>query len=161
MLKDGVPGSDQVKWKWTTGDETTFAELGAPLTVDDYALCVYDASSTLLLKMTAPAGGPCGTKPCWKQLGSAIPKGYKYKDADGLPDDLDGLTLKAGAVGKAKMSMKGKGANVPMPQLGAFALPLTTQLQHEGGGCWEATFSSTGVSVNTPALFKAKADAGN
>jgi hypothetical protein len=158
FLKDGTFGTDQVKWKWTTGQATTFAELGAPLTTDEYALCVYDASSELLLKMTAPAGGTCGTKPCWKQLGSVPPKGYKYKDFDGLPNDLDGITLKAGLEGKAKMSLKGKGPFVPMPVLGGFALPLTTQLQSAGGVCWEATFSGTGVQLNTGALFKAKSD---
>jgi hypothetical protein len=44
---------------------------------------------------------------CWKQLGSATsPKGYKYKDSDGdgLPHDLDQLTLKAGLAGRAKMT---------------------------------------------------------
>jgi hypothetical protein len=46
--------------------------LGDPLGTDAYALCVYDASENLLLQMTAPAGGTCGTKPCWKQLGPPI-----------------------------------------------------------------------------------------
>jgi hypothetical protein len=130
LLMDRTPDDlDQVKWKWTTGQATTFAELGDPL-ADDYALCVYDGTSALLLKMTAPAGGTCGSKPCWKQLGSGpSAKGYKYKDSDGLPDDLDGLTLKAGLEGKAKMSLKGRGANIAMPGLGSVRLPVTTQLQ--------------------------------
>jgi hypothetical protein len=148
---------DQVKWKWSNGQATTFAELGAPLTSDDYALCVYDATSQLLFKMTAPAGDMCGTKPCWKQLGSSlVPKGYKYKDLDGLPHDLDSMTLKAGLDGKAKITLKGKGPNIPMPALGSFALPLTIQMQSGNGACWEAT--TTAPDANTTSLFKAKAD---
>lgn len=156
LLQDRTPDDlDQVKWKWSSGQATTFAELGDPLATDDYALCVYDSSSSLILKMTAPAGGMCGTKPCWKQLGPAIlPKGYKYKDLDGLPDDLDSMTLKAGLDGKAKVSLKGKGVNVPMPTLGSLSLPLTTQLQSGNGQCYEATTATP--SVNTTTLFKAK-----
>ena len=158
LLQDRTPDElDQVKWKWSNGQATTFAELGAPLSTDDYALCVFDATSSLLLKMTAPAGGTCGTKPCWKQLGpSTLPKGYKYKNLDGLPDDLDTMTIKAGLDGKAKVSLKGKGLNIPMPPLGALALPLTTQLQAENGECYEAT--TTTPTVDTTTLFKAKGD---
>ena len=106
-LQDAADETDQVKWKWTKGEATTFAELGAPATTDEHAFCIYDGGSTLLLKMTAPAGGTCGTKPCWKQLGSPLaPKGFKYKDKDGLPDDLDSLTLKSGTEGRAKVSIE-------------------------------------------------------
>jgi YVTN family beta-propeller protein len=158
LLQDRMPDDlDQVKWKWSNGEATTFAELGDPLATHDYALCVYDASSSLLLRMTAPAGGTCGTKPCWKQLGPpTLGKGYKYKDVDGLPHDVDSMTLKAGLDGKAKMSLKAKGSNIPLPALGFLALPLTTQLQSRNGQCYEAT--TTTPSVNTTALFKAKAD---
>ena len=78
------------------------------------------------------------------------------KDVDGLPNDLDGISLKAGLADKAKMSLKGKGVNIPMPALGAFNLPLTTQLQSENGQCYEATMATP--SVNTTALFKANGD---
>jgi len=101
------------------------------------------------------AGGTCGT--CWKQLGPPTAgKGYRYKDVDGLPHDLDGMTIKAGLDGKAKVSLKGKGGNIPMPALGSLALPLTTQLQSENGQCWEAT--TVAPSANTTTIFKAKAD---
>jgi hypothetical protein len=158
LLQEGTTDdADQVKWKWSSGQATTFAELGDPLTTHDYALCVYDSTPSLLFRMTAPAGGTCGTKPCWKQLGPVTAgKGYKYKDVDGLPHDLDGMTIKAGLDGKAKISLKGKGANVPMPALGSLNLPLTTQLQSENGTCWEAT--TVASSANTTTLFKAKAD---
>jgi YVTN family beta-propeller protein len=158
LLQDRTPDDlDQVKWKWSSGQATTFAELGNPLATDDYALCVYDATSSLLFRMLAPAGGTCGTKPCWKQVGPpTLGQGYKYKDVDGLPNDLDSMTLKSGLDGKAKVSLKGKGGNIPMPALGSLALPLTAQLQSENGTCWEMT--TTTPSSNTTALFKAKGD---
>jgi hypothetical protein len=58
--------------------------------------------------------------------------------------------------GKAKLTLKGKGLNIPMPMLGSLALPLTTQLQSENGQCWEMT--TTTPSANTTTLFKAKGD---
>src|SRR6185369_17719118 len=110
LLKDRTPDDlDQVTWRWSNGQATTFTELGDPFATDDYALCVYDGGSDLLFRMTAPAGGTCGTNPCWKQLGSVLaPKGYKYRDRDGLPDDFDAMTLKSGLDGKVKMTLKGK-----------------------------------------------------
>src|SRR5262245_35636864 len=157
LLKDATPDTDdQVKYKWAKRPTTTFADLGDPLATDDYALCVFDGTEALLFQMTAPAGGTCGTKPCWTQLGGSTPRGFKYKDSDGLPNDLDGITAKAGLAGKASMSLKGKGDNIPMPPLGTLALPLRAQLQSGNGQCWEGTFSTP--TINTTAQFKAKSD---
>jgi len=156
-FQDRTPDdTDQVKWKWGDGQATTFADLGAPLTADDYALCVYDASSNLVVSFPAPAGGTCGTKPCWKQTGpSTAPNGYKYKDATRSQNGLDTLILKSGTDTKAKVTFKAKGPNIPMPSLG-FALPLTVQLQREGGSCWESAFPSSGVTLSTATNFRAK-----
>ena len=158
LLRDFTPDSkDQVGFKWTRGQATTFAELGNPLTTDDYALCLFDGAGGLLLKMTAPAGGTCGSRPCWKQIGRVPPKGFKYKDRDGLPDDLDGITIRAGGAGAAKLTLKGKGDNVPLPPLGpTLVLPLKAQLQSENGQCFEGTFSTP--LVNTTLDFRAKSD---
>jgi len=78
----------------------------------------------------------------------------EYKDVDGLPDDLDSMTIKSGLDGKAKVSLKGKGPHIPMPTLGSFAMPLTTQLQSGNGQCYEATLATP--DVETTQLFKAK-----
>jgi hypothetical protein len=68
----------------------TFAELGRPVDSDDYALCVYDAHSQPLLQDDGAGGRHVRDEACWKQLGPpAGAKGYKYKDVDGLPTDLD------------------------------------------------------------------------
>ena len=73
------------------------------------------------------------------------------------PDGLQKITLKAGAsAGKGKISVKGKGTNLPLP-----ALPLTTpvrvQLLHASSStCWEASFSTS--TRNDNELFKATSD---
>jgi hypothetical protein len=62
---------------------------------------------------------------------------------------------------KAKMLLKGKGGalsnrpfGMPSPPMG---LPLRTQLQVEGGACFEALFETGGVIKNVPGFFKGRA----
>jgi hypothetical protein len=97
---------DQVKWKWSKGAATTFAELANPLDGAGYVFCLYDGTAgTLLLNRVRPAGGVCATKPCWKQLGSPTnPKGYKYTDKDLTPDGIEEGPGQAGEALKAKAS---------------------------------------------------------
>src|SRR5262249_21615335 len=74
QLTDRSPDTkDQLAWKWTRGAGTTVAELGHPLTTDDYALCLYDASG-LRATMNVQAGGTCGSHPCWRQTTT----GFRY-----------------------------------------------------------------------------------
>lgn len=156
QFKDKTPDTgDQVVFKWNKGQATQTADFGDPLTVDDYALCVFDAMGALVLQpVTAPAGGTCGTKPCWKALGI---KGFRYKDSLRTPDGTDKVLLKAGLEGKAKTQFKGKGPDIPAFTL-PLPLPLTAQLQSENGQCWQASFSTAGVSKNDSVQFKAKSD---
>jgi cysteine-rich repeat protein len=157
QLKDRTPNtSDLVKWKWTKGAATTLAELGDPLSTSDYGLCVFDAGDALVLQLIAPGGGSCAGRSCWTPLGGATPVGYRYKDPYGTPDGIQSVALKSGAAGVAKASLKGKGAGLPMPVLGAFALPLKAQLQARGGACLESTFSTP--LRNTSAEFACRSD---
>ena len=65
------------------------------------------------------------------------------------------MVLKAGVGGKAKISAKGAGVNLPMPSLAGLALPVRVQLVRQTGApCWEATYTSP--SVSTAAEFKSK-----
>jgi len=70
--------------------------------------------------------------------------------------------LQAGADGKAKIVVKGKGANLPMPApvgTGLFAqdTAVTVQLVNSDGMCWEADFSAP-AKKNDLKVFKAKSD---
>lgn len=139
-------------WKWTKGQGTTLADFGNPIATDDYSLCVYDDSGSTILRATIPSGGTCGAKACWK--GSST--GFRYIDRSGTAAGIRKANLKAGSDGKASVSVKGKGGNLPVGALPTpLALPLIVQLQR-GGHCWAATFSS--ALRNTETKFKARSD---
>jgi hypothetical protein len=159
LLKDDAADNarDKLIWKWIKGEKTDFVDFGAPLATDDYTLCIYEAAGgqpSLLLSATAPAGGQCAGRNCWKALST---KGFKYKDKDLTPDGLDRILLKSGDNEKAKILVKGKGANLALPSPLDVELPVTVQLQSANGECWEAKYFPIGVRRNTSSLFKAKA----
>jgi len=150
---------DSFSWKWSKGSTTLFTELGDPITEDGYAFCLYDGSpaGTLLLATRAPAGGLCGTRPCWSRLGSeTAPKGYKYADRDDTPDGLEKVRVQAGDAPRAKASVKGGGVNLSasgtFPAL-PLPLPLVAQLQ-TSDGCFEVVYGT--AKVNDAEVFKAK-----
>ena len=92
------PTKNILSWKWPKG--TAVGTFGDPVSTDDYRLCLFDTSSatpTLLFDAAVPAGGTCAGKPCWKANGD---KGFVYKNKEGTPDGLTGLTLKADIVNK-------------------------------------------------------------
>lgn len=157
------PERDRVSWKWSRGEATALADLGDPLASDDYALCVYDESSgspTVMFRAVAPARQSlCGTAARWSGPTSS---GFEYKDAGLTPDGMDSIRLKVGSVGKSKLIVRAAGANlsarsfaIPTPPL---ATPLRVQLHVEGGACFEATYSASGVLVNQPGRFKGRGD---
>jgi predicted acyl esterase len=156
-LKHRTPDTkDTLTWKWAKGSTTAFGDLGDPLDADGYTFCLYDGGSpsgALLFEASAPAGGLCGTKPCWKQVGSSTnPKGYKYSDKELTPDGIKTLRVLAGMAPKAKAIVKGKGENLGLPPL-PLPLPVVAQLQ-AANACWEVTYGS--ATTNGPSVFKAK-----
>jgi cysteine-rich repeat protein len=142
-----------IRWKWSKGNRTTFAELGTPTTTTSYQFCLYDQTG-LRLEITHPAGGTCAGKPCWKQTGT---KGYAYKDKELTPDGGLSLKLKEGAIGKAQIQLQGRGAALEMPDLTMLAQPLIVQIQNSDGLCWEAVYSGPPIK-QTADQFKAVAD---
>jgi hypothetical protein len=156
QLKDKTPDSkDQLQWKWSKGSVTAKADFGDPTTTTHYQLCIYD-STDLILSATIPAGGTCGTKPCWKSK----PKGYDYKNKLAAPDGIAQMKLQAGLVaGKAQIQVKGKGDLLDDPAF-PIAQPVTVQLFNTDGVCWEATYSAPAIknTASPTAQFKDKAD---
>lgn len=148
--------ADRFLWRWTSGAATAKTDFGSPLTTTGYQLCVYDGSSTLVTDARAPGGGVCDGRPCWKETGT----GFKYRKRDvtlaGLRNSLQ-LVLKAGATGKAKIALTGKGGvNPALPPL-PLAEPATVQLVNDAGVCWEDTYSAPAL-LNDGATFKDKGD---
>jgi cysteine-rich repeat protein len=153
-LKDASPdGADRLVWKWSGGPLYNSSDLGDPRNTSSYALCLFDGAPGLRTRLVAPAGGTCGGKPCWKALGSI---GFGYSNKSLIPDGLQKIIAKGG--GSAKFIFKGKGLDLPMPALDALVLPVTVQLQVTGGGCWEAVYTSAGVSRSDAQVFQAKDD---
>ena len=137
------------------GAATALPDFGDPLNTSGFTLCIYDASvraQPLMLEM-APAGGTCAGKPCWK----SIKGGYKYKDRDLTPDGVQFILERSGIATKAKIIVKGKGANLSMTTL-PLTTPVTVQFKRTDAPttCWQATYDTP--IKNLPEQFKAKAD---
>jgi cysteine-rich repeat protein len=150
LLKSNVTTSkDKLVWKWLKGQATTFSDfgnLGTPTGTTAYTLCVYSGTSEALA-VTIPDSS---TK--WHILGAN--KGYKYKDPSGAADGIQKALLKAGAAGKAKAQLKGKGTNLPGVTL-PFTAPVTAQLVNsENSICYTTGFAT--FKKNTSSQFKAK-----
>lgn len=154
-LRDEITDvKDELAWKWAKGSATALGDLGDPTGASDYLLCLYQSTSPrLLLSAAMPAGGTCDGRPCWRASSS----GFKYKDRALTPDGISQVLLKSGSAGRAKISVKGKGADLQLPAPPFTSLPLTIQLERlDSTVCWEATYSAP--SVNASGKFKAKAD---
>jgi hypothetical protein len=156
LLKDKSPDKrDVLRWRWVKGAETLIAALGDPLASTEYLICLYDESLVPqpLLRAIIPAGGMCGSKPCWKTL---FPnKGFQYKDKALDPDGVLMLKLRTGAAEDAKVILKGKGVNLVMPTL-PLTPTVTLQVRNDNGECWEAAFSTP--LKNLSDQFKSHAD---
>jgi uncharacterized delta-60 repeat protein len=152
LVKDrAIPTSDIEKWQWRSGT-VSVGDFGDPLT-DDYALCVFSGpTSALWRKHLIPAGGICGSRPCWRTSGTPAFVA-KYADPGGTPDGITGLVLRSRVPGHAQIKLKGRGPSLALPSLATLALPVRVQLQRTGA-CWEATYATPRVS--TSEVFQAK-----
>src|SRR5437879_1591852 len=139
LLQDRTPESlDALFWKWG-GTGTAKADFGNPVTTASYRLCLYDqpgGTPTLRLAAVAPAGGTCGSRPCWL----ASTTGFQYADPALTSDGLARILLKAGSSGAAKLFVQGSGARLPRPVL-PLTPPVTVQLSAGSGACWDAVYT--------------------
>ena len=145
-------GTPAVFWTWAQGDATEVRDLGDPTTTTDYDLCIYDGhvdqngSPGLLLSARAPAGND------WYRKAT----GFGYKSQDLTPDGLKTIRLKAGAAGRSKVLVTGRGPNLNLPAPQSIAMPVTVQLKSQDGGsahCWSAVYTTP--AIVSPLLFKA------
>jgi hypothetical protein len=144
---------DQLSWKWVRGEATAAGAFGDP-TVLDYTACAYDPAGHLVFEASIPSGADCAGTACWAPKGTV---GFKYLDRDQAPDGIKKSILKAGDDGKAKLQLKGGGANLPDVSL-PVGLPLTFQLAASNGECWQAVFSAAGAKKNADTKFVGRAD---
>ena len=146
---------DRLQWKWLKGAATTKAEFGDPTATTGYRLCLYDGTTTLIAERHHSGRRQLQRReptPCWRAKGS----GFRYVDRDLTPDGVQQLVLKAGAAGKAQVTLKGRGGFLDIPTLPITHLPVRVQLINSNGACLEATYGTT--LSNQGDQFKAKAD---
>ncbi len=147
---------DKLKWKWNKGDETLQSDLGDPLAVTTYRLCVFDEVGgvpAFVAGVTVPPNG------AWQDK---TPKGFQYKDKARTFDGVDKIKLKPGVVGKSKAQLSAKGVNLggvlPGPAGAAYFQQDTrviVQLRNEPEStCWTSEFST--FKRNDGERFKAK-----
>ncbi len=134
LIRDSGDGEkDRITWKWSKGEATSTTEFGDPISVEDYALCIYDNNAPIL-GAEIPSGND------WSGIGG----GYKYGDSDQLPDGITNVLFKAGALdGDTRVKVVGKGGFLGPPDLSTISGPLDVQLQRADGAiCFGATFST-------------------
>jgi hypothetical protein len=154
--KVGDPTKNALAWTWK-GQATSFMELGTPTSTTSYRLCAYDGADTVVLDLPVAAGGPCGTKPCWK----ATTKSYAYKSKLGNAAGVTAVALKSGADGKAAVSMKAKGASLVFPTLPLVQTPdpVRVLLVNEATNtCWIAAYSTPPKDPSSTVKWKVKND---
>ena len=126
LISKEDPGKEKFIAKIIHGPSVPQIDFGDPLAGGTaYALCIYDDLGALAgeLKVDRAGQSTCsgGSTQCWKPIGPEPPagKGYKYKDTDRTASGVSLMLLNG--TGSAKIVVKGKGANLPLP----IAQPLT------------------------------------
>lgn len=143
---------DSFQWTLTNGAATDPSELGDPLTQTAYSLCLYHAGG-LQMRAQVPAGGLCSGRACWRPLRD----GFRFSDKQSSADGVGTLLVQAGAQGKAKLQVKGKGAGLRLPGL-PLNPPVVAQLRGSNGVCWQSTFANPARSAKPGASFTAKSE---
>jgi hypothetical protein len=140
---------------------TIVASNSAPTGPDCYStICVFQQAGsgyTLLFDASIPAQGTCGTLPCWKNTVS----GRKFSDKSMVHDGISRVLLSAGEAGKSKAQVKGKGANLALPDLAVMGNRVVAELRRQDdAACWSAQYNTNPDNVikNDSLTFKAKSD---
>ena len=162
LIKEAPDGKEKLLVKMVGGPALAQTDLGNPLSGDGtaYGVCIYDDTSALVGEVDVErAGDTCGSAPCWSALGGDPPsgRGYKYKDASLSADGVLEILYKAGAAGKSKALVKGRGAGLPdgiAPMLQS-STSATVQLRgSDAPKCLSLTV--TDIKKHDPTFFKAK-----
>ncbi len=147
---------NKLGWRIAKGEATSAADFGDPTSTTPYALCLFDGpanGSLPLMTVPVPAGGTCGTKPCWKPRGTPPgTKGYDYRDAAAPSGGVVRVSLRPGDDRHARVGVKAKGTSLPLPTLPRNGIQVQLQTP-DVGPCWEADFTST---ESTTTSFHAK-----
>jgi hypothetical protein len=149
LVKDKGGPRDKLIWKWLKGASTSQAEFGDPTDATSYSLCLYAGTTQTLVGSASLPPSPAA----WAPVGD---KGYQYKDKAGTVAGLQRVILKGSDNDRAKIVVKGKGSDLPLPAL-PLAAPVRIQLMDgDSEICWESALDSGDFIANDTATFKAK-----
>jgi hypothetical protein len=156
-IRDRSPDfADRLTWSWTRGAATTRWDFGDPQGGTTYQLCVFDGDGNTIARASAPPGGDCGGRPCWRATAS----GFVYRSRDRAtsagPRSSVALSLREGTAGKARIVLRGRGVHLGLEPLPA-TQPVTVQLENSDGLCWEALYTAP-ARKNDGWTFADKAD---
>jgi hypothetical protein len=139
---------DKFKFSWAKGPPPTPADLADPTDQTAYDVCVDDANGPRLAARVEGGGG-------WKALGG---NGFKFKEKTGANAGITALVAKVSPNGKAKVVVKGKGANLDDPASLPWTPPVVAYVANvDTGTCFVAQLEGPDVKKSTDLLFKAKA----
>ena len=106
LVKETVPGKEKLIAKFIKGPEIPAPAFGDPSGIGGtaYAACIYDDQGVLVAGLEIDrAGQPCGSKPCWRDMG---PRGFLYKDSGASADGVSQVRLLAGSDGRTMIMLK-------------------------------------------------------
>jgi hypothetical protein len=136
-----LDSSDRLGWKWSLGPDTSMQDFASPLTTTGYQLCVYDAAGHTVARASAPPGGDCGGRPCWRATTSQLVYKSRDRQPDGRRRSTVRLKLRPGVGGRAKLQLDGRGVHLDLQPL-PLAQAVTVQLKNADGTCWESVYGA-------------------
>lgn len=134
------PAASKLVFKWS-GNTGGLLNLGNPWATTSYAFCLYEqppSGAARAITLVAPAGGTCGTKPCWT---GKVPVFFTYVDTARTVRGLKKLRVKTSASGVGSISLMAGGSALPLPTL-PLGTPVVAQMEVIGGTCWDAVFDT-------------------
>ena len=157
-VNERSPGNERFKGALQnlTG-ATTQSNFGDPVGGSTrYDVCIYSPANALVGEMTVDrAGQMCGTRPCWKPVGTI---GYRYTDKNAASDGMKSIVAKSGVVGKGSVKVKGanrssKGqTSLPTGIAGSLHAGSTLQVVTDDAGCFDAVLTTVRKSTTTEFL---------
>lgn len=128
ILKDASGSSnDALSIDLTAPAWLESGRLGDPRVDTSYDLCVYDPTG-LVARMSAPAGGSCGGKPCWRKAAN----GFRYRSRQ--RGDLAELAFRLRESGDVSLRARAKGSGLTLARLPEPSL-VTAELRGSDGLC--------------------------
>jgi hypothetical protein len=146
LVKDNADNTrDKLIFKLTNAMATSQTDFADPTANTTYALCLFQ-NGALTHGVTVP---PSLT--LWTPISTT---GFKYKDMALSAQGIQRIILRGSDEDRAKIIVKGKGADLPDPTPALTEPVLVQFVNSDSGLCWEGTFATPNIKRNEPGIFK-------